>query len=120
MNTLNFLLEYLVRLRRDCLCRRRTLKSNEGNYLNSCYHVGLMRFGAPTRTVCSELLIQGDYEDLVDESLAETPLEKTDNYHVFARSAFGNLSMWKEIWEKHYDVLSKKARRKRTYWKCSL
>ncbi|MFG6489780.1 GAD-like domain-containing protein [Roseateles sp. BYS78W] len=32
-----------------------------------------------------------DYEDLVDEWLADTPLEQVDAFHVFARSAFGDL-----------------------------
>ena len=32
-----------------------------------------------------------DYEDLVDEWLADTPLEQIDSFHAFARSAFGNL-----------------------------
>jgi hypothetical protein len=32
-----------------------------------------------------------DYEDLVDEWLAETPLEQVDSFHAFARSAFGDL-----------------------------
>lgn len=32
-----------------------------------------------------------DYEDLVDEWLADTPLKQVDDFHVFARSAFGDL-----------------------------
>ncbi|PTT89446.1 GAD-like domain protein [Pelomonas sp. HMWF004] len=32
-----------------------------------------------------------DYEDLVDEWLADTPLEQVDAFHAFARSAFGDL-----------------------------
>lgn len=32
-----------------------------------------------------------DYEDLVDEWLADSPLEQVDAYHVIARSAFGDL-----------------------------
>jgi hypothetical protein len=31
------------------------------------------------------------YEDLVDEWLADTPLEQADSFHAFARSAFGDL-----------------------------
>jgi hypothetical protein len=31
------------------------------------------------------------YEDLVDEWLADTPLEQIDSFHAFARSAFGDL-----------------------------
>ena len=32
-----------------------------------------------------------EYEDLVDEWLADTPLEQIDAFHVFGRSAFGDL-----------------------------
>lgn len=32
-----------------------------------------------------------EYEDLVDEWLADTPLEQIDAFHVIARSAFGDL-----------------------------
>lgn len=32
-----------------------------------------------------------EYEDLVDEWLADTPLEQMDAFHVFGRSAFGDL-----------------------------
>jgi hypothetical protein len=31
------------------------------------------------------------YEDIIDEWLSDTPLEQQDSYHVFARSAFGDL-----------------------------
>lgn len=37
-----------------------------------------------------------DYEDLVDEWLADTPFEQIDSYHVVARSAFGFLYLWGE------------------------
>lgn len=37
-----------------------------------------------------------DYEDLVDEWLADTPLEQLDSFHVIARSAFGCLYLWGE------------------------
>ena len=37
-----------------------------------------------------------DYEDIVDEWLADTPLEQLDSFHVIARSAFGNLYLWGE------------------------
>ena len=30
-----------------------------------------------------------DYEDLVDEWLADTPIEQLDSFHAIARSAFG-------------------------------
>ncbi|MDZ7914362.1 MAG: GAD-like domain-containing protein [Rhodococcus sp. (in: high G+C Gram-positive bacteria)] len=33
----------------------------------------------------------GDYEDLIGEWLAGTPLEKLDTFHVIARTAFGKL-----------------------------
>ncbi|HSW04161.1 GAD-like domain-containing protein [Aquabacterium sp.] len=33
----------------------------------------------------------GDYDDLVDEWLADNPLEQIDAFHVIARSAFGKL-----------------------------
>jgi len=32
-----------------------------------------------------------DYEDLIDEWLEDTPLERLDSFHVIARSAFGDL-----------------------------
>ena len=37
-----------------------------------------------------------DYEDLVDEWLADTPLEQLDSFHVIARTAFGCLYLWGE------------------------
>lgn len=37
-----------------------------------------------------------DYEDIVDEWLADTPLEQIDSFHVIARSAFGTLYLWGE------------------------
>lgn len=37
-----------------------------------------------------------DYEDLVDEWLAGTPIEQLDRFHVIARSAFGGLFLWGE------------------------
>lgn len=37
-----------------------------------------------------------DYEDLVDEWLADTPFEQIDSYHAIARSAFGFLYLWGE------------------------
>ncbi|MGF6276056.1 hypothetical protein ABIB38_004463 [Massilia sp. UYP11] len=37
-----------------------------------------------------------DYEDLVDEWLADTPLEQLDSFHAIARTAFGCLYLWGE------------------------
>jgi hypothetical protein len=37
-----------------------------------------------------------DYEDLVDEWIADTPIEQFDSFHVIARSAFGHLYLWGE------------------------
>ena len=37
-----------------------------------------------------------EYEDLVEEWLEGTPLEKFDDFHVIARSAFGDLYLWGE------------------------
>lgn len=37
-----------------------------------------------------------DYEDIVDEWLANSPLEQIDAFHVIARSAFGHLYLWGE------------------------
>jgi hypothetical protein len=37
-----------------------------------------------------------DYEDLVDEWLADSPLEQIDAFHVIARSAFGHLFLFGE------------------------
>jgi len=38
----------------------------------------------------------GPYEAVLSNWLKETKLSKTDNYHVIAISAFGNLSLWGE------------------------
>lgn len=37
-----------------------------------------------------------DYEDLVGEWLADTPIERLDSFHAIARSAFGTLYLWGE------------------------
>jgi len=37
-----------------------------------------------------------EYEDLVDEWLADTPIEQIDSFHAIARSAFGTLYLWGE------------------------
>ena len=37
-----------------------------------------------------------DYEDLVEEWLADTPFQQLDSFHTIARSAFGTLYLWGE------------------------
>jgi hypothetical protein len=37
-----------------------------------------------------------DYDDVLTEWITGTPLAKLDNFHVIARTAFGNLYLWGE------------------------
>lgn len=47
----------------------------------------------------------GDYEDVVEAWLEDTPLAGSDNYHVIARSAFGELFLWGEKGGRTLDIL---------------
>jgi hypothetical protein len=50
-----------------------------------------------------------DYEDTLDEWLEHTDIPDNDIYHVFARSAFGNLYIWGEETGYKYEVNTRRG-----------
>ena len=47
-----------------------------------------------------------DYEDTLDEWLEHTDIPDNDAYHVFARSAFGDLFIWGEETGYKYKIIT--------------